>query len=52
MVAITIQGKKDCQRRRRIDEFLSSLTAALVSPGLDPFRKTKIAPLNSFLDLG
>jgi len=52
MVAITIQGKEDCQRRRRTDELLSSLTIALVLPGLDPFRKPKIVLLNSILDLG
>jgi len=34
MVAITTQGKEDCQRRR-IDELLSSLTVALVPLGLD-----------------
>jgi len=52
MVAITTQGKEDSQRRRRIGEMLSSLTAALVPPGLDPFRKPKITLLNSFLGLG
>jgi len=35
MVTITIQGKEDCQRRRRVDELLSSLMAALFPPGLD-----------------
>jgi len=29
MVIITIQGKEDFQRRRRIDELFSSLTVAL-----------------------
>jgi len=52
MVAIIIQEKEDCQRRRRIDELLSSLTATLVPPGLDTLRKPKIALLNSFSDLG
>jgi len=41
MVAITIQRKKDCQRRRRIDELFLSLTAALVPPSLDTLEKLK-----------
>jgi len=52
MVAITIQGKEDCQRRIRIDELLSFLTVALVPLGLDILRKPKITLLNSFLGLG
>jgi len=52
MVAITIQGNEDCQRRRIIDELFSSLTTALVTPGLTPFKKPKIVLLNSFFDLG
>jgi len=53
MVAITTQGKEDCQRRRRrIGELLSSLTAALLPLASDPLKKPKIPLLNSFLGLG
>jgi len=51
MVAITIQGKEDCPRRRRIDELLSSLTDALIPLGFNPLRKPKIPLLNSFSGL-
>jgi len=52
MVAITTQGKEDCQRRRRIGELLSSFTAALHALAFNPLIKRKIPFLNSFLGLG
>jgi len=48
MVAITIQGEEDCQKRRRIDELLSSLMAALVPPCLDVSENLKSSFLTRF----